>query len=389
MLENSLYFKKHIFLDNFSTTDTKISQEYNYILENFCGNVLKCIPETVEPNIIIYLTGDISSISDIENKYIVKQFSTGYEGLSNIIDMGEVPININNVGIYFRHFYQSGDYFNKISSSHVFQNLTESNKDGKALRTGLYITNVSKEDDDIRFNLLRCSTNLTGSTDNFREVDHEIIEKTNTIANKFLTQPVTLNHVLAQIYHNTSVSNKQHKAIIKAHSDKTKDMPKNAIMCFATFYNNIPSGLKKDQYDYTYKDISALTSIRFRLKPQVTDTSLNKDFSVRLYPNSLLIIPLSTNRLYTHEIVPSILPIDKIPTRLGYVIRCSNTKAVFKQGNTYIDKDGELIPLRPITETDINYLRGLYYMENTTTEIVNYDNIDYSMNLGDYKMPIL
>jgi hypothetical protein len=45
---------------------------------------------------------------------------------------------------------------------------------------------------------------------------------------------------------------------------------------------------------------------------------------------------LEMNRLYTHEISPSHLPMDLIPLRLGYVIRCSKTKAIYKDNKTYI-----------------------------------------------------
>jgi len=55
-----------------------------------------------------------------------------------------------------------------------------------------------------------------------------------------------------------------------------------------------------------------------------------------LYPNSVFIMSLEMNRLYTHEISPSHLPMDLIPLRLGYVIRCSKTKAIYKDNKTYI-----------------------------------------------------
>ena len=45
---------------------------------------------------------------------------------------------------------------------------------------------------------------------------------------------------------------------------------------------------------------------------------------------------LDSNRLYTHEIIPSSLPIEKLPIRMGYVIRCSKTKALYNDGKTYL-----------------------------------------------------
>ena len=98
---------------------------------------------------------------------------------------------------------------------------------------------------------------------------------------------------------------------------------------------------------------------------------------------------LKTNRLYTHEIIPSSLPIDKIPTRMGYVIRCSDTNAVFKDGKTYIVNDGKEIELEEPTSNGINDLKKLYYIENTSTEDVTYKNKFYfSLNKGDYTKPI-
>ena len=73
------------------------------------------------------------------------------------------------------------DYFELLEKEHLFQTLSESNKPGNAYRSGIYLTKVEedKEEDLLRFNLLRCSTNLDGGTDNFKAVDYEIINKVN------------------------------------------------------------------------------------------------------------------------------------------------------------------------------------------------------------------
>jgi hypothetical protein len=105
-------------------------------------------------------------------------------------------------------------------------------------------------------------------------------------------------------------------------------MPRNALMAFCTFYKNyqgndfLPEELTKfkksqdDIFDYVYKSTSVLTHLRFRLKNMVEDETLTKHFDVILYPNSVFLMSLNTNRLYTHEIIPSTLPVDSIPTRL-------------------------------------------------------------------------
>lgn len=308
-----------------------------------------------------------------------------------MINIGMVPINVHNVGIYFKCFLDTGkDYFNLIKNEHTFQTLIESNKPNNAFRKEIYLSRIEKVNDELRYHLLRCSSNLSGPTDNFRETDNEIISQVNNICQDYFSQKVELNHVLAQIYENSN----QGKAKIKAHSDKTKDMPRNGLIAFCTFYNfGDLKGIKKsvdDNFDYCYNGTSVLTRLRFRLKPEVNDDNLVKRFCITLYPNSLFVIPLSTNRLYTHEIVPSIMSFDKMPTRLGYVIRCSKTRAVFRNGQTYIhESDGNMVKLRDITDDDRNVLRDLYYIENTTDKIVDYGDVYYSMNKGDYVQPIL
>lgn len=403
--ENAIITDKHIFIALDTKLDASLQRELEYIKSYFCG-VVHTDLETVTylPGSIIYLCGDIGSNYDKvppgHTVNIIKELSYNYDTEFDTIGLGEVPINIHNVGVYFRRLFNDGDscHFNLIKNAHEFQTLTESTKQGRAFRTGIYLSDVEEVDDCINFNLLRCSTNLSGPTDNFRAVDREIIDKVNKVSESVFVTPVRLNHVLAQIYQN-SVQDKgtrtvEKKAVIKAHSDKTKDMPRNALIAFTTFYDNITSANKPetDLFDICYKSTSVLTRLQFRLKKSGISVhpELVKEFSVTLYPNSAFIIPLSTNRLYTHEIKPSTLPVDKIPTRLGYVIRCSDTKAVFKEDQTYIvDKDSVLIKLEEITQEDIQRIRELYLTENRTTDIVNYTDIYTSMNSGDYKRPIV
>jgi len=79
--------------------------------------------------------------------------------------------------------------------------------------------------------------------------------------------PAELNHVLAQVYHNTAastgaggveghVSTKEKKARIKSHSDKTKDMPVNGVMAVCTFYSDDIAQKAKvtPDGDYVYKN---------------------------------------------------------------------------------------------------------------------------------------
>ncbi len=386
-----------------------INKEIENITKDFCGNVIydtKSIGDiNVSHNTIIYLCGDIkNNYEKVKNKKcdyisVIKELSYDYENDSEnyeLIGIGQVPINIHNVGVYFNKLFNSDkDYFNLVKTSHEFQALTESNKPNDAFRSGIYLTKVEENDDELKFRLLRCSSNLHGPTDNFRDVDNEIINTVNDVAESLFQTKANLNHVLAQIYENkivnTNGKNVEKKAKIKAHSDKTKDMPENALIAFCTFYdfNNDIKKLNNGLYDYKYKNKSVLTKIRFRLKSMVSDANLVKQFDITFYPNSVFIIPLSTNRLYTHEIIPSELAIDKMPTRLGYVIRCSNMEAIFKDNQTYINANGNYIKLEEPNDNGRKELKDLYFDENTTDKNIHYNKFYFSLNKGDYEKPIL
>lgn len=204
-----------------------------------------------------------------------------------------------------------------------------------------------------------------------------------------------LNHVLAQIYHNTpaATAQKQSKAKISAHADKTKDMPVNGIMAFCTFYDRLDrlSPLDKDAFNYGYKGVSGLTKLHFRLKESVAaqpECALPPQFTLTLYPNSAFFMPLSTNRLYTHEIRSSMLDAELLPTRLGYVVRCSSTEAVYQNGQTFLKRDGKLVQLELPTIEGIDELRKLYAEENNSADFIDYgDRFLFSMNAGDYLVP--
>lgn len=383
------------------------NSELQYLIENFCGTVVKSLSEiSISLNDkIIYACGDIEHLKyDNSVLYIIKELSKNYENCNakniEVITLGKVPLLISNAGIYFRELFDNTDYFNTIKSEHIFQHLTESNKGSQALRKGIYLTEVVKEkiEDEkelLHYRLLRCSSNFTGPTDNFRTTDHAIINTLNNAIKYSFEEETKLNHVLVQIYENklkTEDNAKEVKSKIKAHSDKTKDMPKDGIIAFCTFYDKSNfdelSPSKEDRYDWCYKQTSGLTKLHFKLKNTVTDITLKKDFSVTLYPNSAFLIPLSTNRLYTHEIRPSVLNADKIPTRMGYVARCSNLEAVYMDDQTYIKENNELVKLEQITDETMINLRNSYYEENMTENKVEYGKIHFSMNSGDYEKPI-
>jgi hypothetical protein len=421
----------HMIENVMKTDNILISFNSPVLLEDFCGTVYTNLVDVIVPgNKLVYLCGDIATICTelgllnlrkARMVYIIQNWSFSYEKYNFVpfqkIHSDEVPRNVHNVGLFIKCLFNSDkDYFYDLTSEHKFQVLKESNKPSNAYRKGIYITNVESltnesltnesSEDQLKFNLLRCSTNLDGPTDNFRKTDHEIVGKVQQIADDFFEQPVELNHVLAQVYYNVKAGDgpatKDARARIKEHSDKTKDMPRNALMAFCTFYKSGPELLKRNGYRYvdkrgTLSNASVLTKLRFRLKTKTengyvdpVDEALVKEFDVELEPNSVFLMSLSTNRLYTHEIVPSGLPIEHIPTRLGYVIRCSNRAAIFKDERTHVYDDNEsLVPLEEPSEDGLKYLKTKYFEENVSNKLIDYDFVKFSMNNGDYMRPIL
>ncbi|MEU0544734.1 hypothetical protein ABZ319_33150 [Nocardia sp. NPDC005978] len=320
--------------------------------------------------------------------------SPGAAALSAEIDPGRVPVRIHDVGVFYRRFFDPADgHFGRIRAEHEFQSLTESTKPGAAHRSGIYLTPVTRVGDELHFRLLRCSTNLSGPTENFGPTDTSIVDALNREADNIFRDHAPLNHVLAQVYHNTraTAERKQSKAKISAHADKTKDMPGNGIMAFCTFYDGLDElrPLAGDGFDRGVRNISGLTKLRFRLKDSVTEAAdLPAQFELTLYPGSVFFMPLSTNRMYTHEIRPSALDAESLPTRLGYVVRCSSTEAVHKDGRTFLERPSGRVELEPPTPEGMDDLRRLYSEENKTPAHIDYgDRFLFSMNSGDYVAP--
>jgi hypothetical protein len=387
-MENRILDNKHVLFTNVKHSDLTELEDL------FCG-IVAHRPEdfTSDKSTRIYLCGNIDQLLQqlkgrmYKTLYIVDEFSTDDDSLSSClfphISASQLPLNFFNIGIFFRNFFSDKTRnFERIATDHDFQHLTESNKPSHAFRTGVYITNVKQAGDSTQFSLLRCSSNFDGPTEGTTETDNELLRNANDTINDFFEQSVQVNHVLAQIYHNTPGKG---KSGIVAHADKTKDMPREGVMAFATFYDSdkeqTPSFQKSlnDPFHMFYNELSVFARLIFRTKDSL------ESFKLTLYPNSLLIIPLSTNRLFTHEVRASTMPLETIPTRMGYVMRCSKTRAVHKKGDTtYIDD----VPLHPITDDEATELRRLYKYENVSTNIVDYGPENYcSFNNGDFLQP--
>ncbi|MEU8778135.1 hypothetical protein [Streptomyces sp. NPDC048606] len=354
----------------------------------------------------VYVWGDASGVDahrlrTAERVFVVRDPADGRpeggDGPWPVVGVGRLPLRVHGAGVYYRRFFDpDDDHFGRIRAEHAFQSLTESTKPGTAHRSGIYLTPVTRSGDELRFRLLRCSTNLSGPTEGFRATDTQVVEALNREAAAVFRDHAPLNHVLAQIYHNTPATAErgQSKARISSHADKTKDMPAHGIMAFCTFYEGLDglAPLARDPFDLGVKGTSGLTRLHFRLKepgPEGDGGALPARFGVTLYPGSVFFMPLSTNRLYTHEIRPSGLDAGLLPTRLGYVVRCSSTEAVHRGGDTYVGVGGDAVKLGPPTPEGMDELRRLYAEENRSASFIDYgaDELLFSMNTGDYLAP--
>lgn len=336
----------------------------------------------------VYLAGDLAKADTLDLRdarvFVIDELACNHDGRFAVTSLGKVPVRVGG-GVYFRRFFDDASLFARIRAEHAFQALTESSKPSKAHRTGIYLTPVTQHGDDLHFRLLRCSTNLAGPTEDFTATDHAIVDALNREADTLFADHAPLNHVLAQVYANAPAppGQKQTKAKISAHADKTKDMPPNGIMAFCTFYDGLDKLAPMGPFDHGYKGKSGLTRLAFRPK-----TPGLPAFALTLYPNSVFFMPLSTNRLYTHEIQSSMLGAELLPTRLGYVVRCSKTEAVHRDGTTFLKRGTGLVPMEPATDEGMAALRALYAEENKTDAFIDYgDNFLFSMNAGDYQAP--
>ncbi|GAA5134637.1 alpha-ketoglutarate-dependent dioxygenase AlkB family protein [Pseudonocardia adelaidensis] len=374
-------------------------------MSDFAGTVV-ADPSAGVPKVegkAVYLCGDVAKAADLDlsaasRVLVIREGSYGYAAgdlaPSALVGAGRVPMHVHGLGVYYRCFFgPEDDYAERIRSEHAFQSLTESTKPGTAHRTGIYLTPVRKEREALHFRLLRCSTNLSGPTDNFRSTDRHIVDALNQEAALVFSGAAPFNHVLAQIYLNTpaDAGKKQTKARISSHADKTKDMPDHGVMAFCTFYDHLDrlGPMAGDPFDRGYRGISGLTRLRFRHKETEQEGAYPNQFTITLYPNSVFFMPLSTNRRYTHEIVPSELDAARLPTRLGYVVRCSKTEAVHEGGRTFLLQDEARVELEAPTPEGMRDLRRLYAEENKTSAHIDYgDGFRFSMNAGDYRAPI-
>jgi hypothetical protein len=388
--------------------DVLIALEPCGLRDTFAGTVIASVDQELPgpDGYSFYATGDVLAACaalglDPCLVVAIQGASTNYDGCRDTAPLGMIPTRIPGIGVLYPQFFDDSEsLYAQLTAAHAFQTLQEGNKPGVSHRRGIYITRVTETDAGGReFKLLRCSTNLGGPTDNVREVDDSILNFVNRLRVHNFEESAELDHVLTQEYHNvvSEDTGKMKKASISTHSDKTKDMPRNATMAFVTFYSwkdTRPSAKPTDvdDFDLLYNGrTSVYTRLLWRLKDGVEPSAERPaEVSITLGPGSILLVSLETNRLYTHETRPSTLPVDKIPTRLSYIVRSSSTVAVHNEDGTFIKAaDGALTKMHTPTEEDLVDLRAKYVRENTTADLMDYGPVLYSMNDGDYLRPLL
>ena len=366
--ENVIVNSKNILIcfdDELDELDESLRRQLDDLRRHFCGYVVTDLNElmatTIGVDSMVYLCGDLLTKTSFHRAKVIRQLSYHLEiSLDNyqLIDIGQVPLNLHGVAVFFRRFFDpSRDYYTQLEQAHPFG-------------IPIHLTPVENGAHGLKFRLLRCSSSLNCLTDNFRQVDYDVVGQVNQAQQELYQQTVQLNHVLAQVCDDTVVIHGQghgpqvlrRKPRTRSHSAKTRDMPKNGLIAFCSFYHG---SCASDPYDRVINDISLYPQLRFKLKPGQSYPGLQKRFEVTLYPHSLLIMSLLTNRLYTHEIVPSPLPIEHLPIRFSYIIRCSKTEAIFRHNFTYIDYPERYVRLKEPTDTDTRELQST----STTTKI--------------------
>lgn len=146
--------------------EPKPHSDTEFLKSNFAGKVELNIPSEVKS--VIFFGGNVKSLIPIDSNdvFIIEELSYNVDAIEprNLVNLGQVPIAMHGVGIFFRQFFDpKRNLYDAVLQEHKFQNLTESNKQSSAFRTGLYLSEVTiSNDEKMYFNLLRCSSNFSG-----------------------------------------------------------------------------------------------------------------------------------------------------------------------------------------------------------------------------------
>jgi hypothetical protein len=381
-IENELLTDVHILLYAHVKPASKLlGAEFMYLKLHFCGKVVENVREIKRSiNTIIYFCGN--ALRSPLDAFVIKELSYNITTQSTV-SLGAVPINISGAGIMFRRFFTKDCIFSEITNDRAFKQVTENCGSEKIAHTGLFLSPVERHRDGLKYYIQRSRMVCSEPLSCMKTIDAEITSLVNVSVNSFFKSKVRFNHIFADLH--SPAENRKYKPFNK--SENTKDMHADALIAYCTFYKDydgldfIRQSSDDSIFDCAYGGTSIFPKMRFKLKRDAPlDKYMRNSFTVTLYPNSLFVISLSTNRFYTHEVI---MPNTKKLTRVNYTLCSSKTWVLFRN-RPYIYENGILTRMDKIGG---ERLEELCSKENNSSIKIDYPNVYCSLSEGDYKEP--
>ena len=167
----------------------------NIEIQYFLGVILFEIFDFEElKNKRIYFCGDVKKNLNLLQKFsninIIYELSTNFDNYIKdsytFISIHKIPLNIHNVGVFYKSLFSNKNYFEKIQQEHNF-------------------------------------------TNNLKNIDYEIINIINNEIKYNFTQSIELNNIFIQTY-NTNMD----------YFNKNINIEENGVIVFCTFYEKEP-----------------------------------------------------------------------------------------------------------------------------------------------------
>jgi hypothetical protein len=144
-----------------------LRQELSILTSSFCGRVVNFATESFNGRTLaelaatklaacpglhaLYMCGDVAQILPLiahlpveVRLFAVAELCSNVPPEQSTISLGQVPINMHGVGVFFRRFFDRRDYYEAVTREHEFQSLTLADKPGSAFRRGIYLTQVER-----------------------------------------------------------------------------------------------------------------------------------------------------------------------------------------------------------------------------------------------------
>ncbi|MFJ1804420.1 hypothetical protein [Streptomyces sp. NPDC088180] len=262
--------------------------------------------------------------------FVFRELSHGYHEDGDepwpVIGLGRVPVRVHGVGVYYRRFFgRDDDHFEAIRTEHAFQSLTESTKPGTAHHSGIYLTPVTRNGDELRFRLLRCSTNLSGPTESFRPTDRRM----------------------------------------GSHSDQALDLADDSFIAVFSCYRHPEAGPPR------------------KLILESKDTG-DERFEIPLSHHGVVVFSADANRRLRHRIVLENPSGAADNLWLGVTFRTSKTFVRYRDGQAHLPRGARLTSA---DEEQRSEFYGLRRRENRETDFV-YPPLTYTVSESDLMPPV-